>query len=135
MGPVENAHFSYLVLLHYPILDLLASYSYLVDLTVAGWLAAHTLLLLPLYTTTPIFPPNARIFRTLRIVIRFCFFVGLHLRNTEESRMPIEGPGSQTGLHRVQRNCYDPEYARMESWLDEHQDFVQDYFIRYYCGV
>lgn len=44
--------------------------------------------------------------------------------------MPIEGPGSQTGLHRVQRNCYDPEYARMESWLDEHQDFVQDYFIR-----
>lgn len=25
---------------------------------------------------------------------------------------------------------YDPECARMEAWLDEHQDFVHDYFIR-----
>ncbi|XP_073825840.1 phosphodiesterase 11 isoform X3 [Musca autumnalis] len=25
---------------------------------------------------------------------------------------------------------YDPEYARMEAWMDEHQEFVQDYFIR-----
>ncbi|XP_046806466.1 dual 3',5'-cyclic-AMP and -GMP phosphodiesterase 11-like [Lucilia cuprina] len=25
---------------------------------------------------------------------------------------------------------YDPEYARMESWMDENQEFVQDYFIR-----
>lgn len=27
---------------------------------------------------------------------------------------------------------YDPEYARMEAWLDEHPDFVNDYFLRYY---
>lgn len=26
---------------------------------------------------------------------------------------------------------YDPEYARMEAWLDEHPDFTDDYFIRY----
>lgn len=26
---------------------------------------------------------------------------------------------------------YDPEYARMEAWLDEHPDFVNDYFLRY----
>jgi len=26
---------------------------------------------------------------------------------------------------------YDPEYARMEAWLDEHPDFVSDYFLRY----
>lgn len=25
---------------------------------------------------------------------------------------------------------YDPEYARMEAWLDEHPDFAQDYFLR-----
>lgn len=25
---------------------------------------------------------------------------------------------------------YDPEYARMEAWMDENQEFVQDYFIR-----
>ncbi|KAM8716750.1 hypothetical protein ACLKA7_003597 [Drosophila subpalustris] len=25
---------------------------------------------------------------------------------------------------------YDPEHARMEAWMDENQEFVQDYFIR-----
>lgn len=25
---------------------------------------------------------------------------------------------------------YDPEYARMEAWLDEHPEFVTDYFLR-----
>ncbi|XP_017783345.1 PREDICTED: dual 3',5'-cyclic-AMP and -GMP phosphodiesterase 11 isoform X3 [Nicrophorus vespilloides] len=54
----------------------------------------------------------------------------LHLRNSEESRMPGEGGGAESGLHRLHRNCYDPEYARMEAWLDEHPDFVQDYFLR-----
>lgn len=29
---------------------------------------------------------------------------------------------------------YDPEYARMESWLDEHPDFVNDYFLRYFAS-
>jgi dual 3',5'-cyclic-AMP and -GMP phosphodiesterase 11 len=28
------------------------------------------------------------------------------------------------------QNHYDAEYARMESWLDEHQEFAQEYFIR-----
>ncbi|XP_034670133.1 dual 3',5'-cyclic-AMP and -GMP phosphodiesterase 11 isoform X1 [Drosophila subobscura] len=28
------------------------------------------------------------------------------------------------------RPPYDPEHARMEAWLDENQEFVQDYFIR-----
>lgn len=38
------------------------------------------------------------------------------------------------GLSRNQlggTNQYDPEYARMEAWLDEHPDFAQDYFLRY----
>jgi hypothetical protein len=26
---------------------------------------------------------------------------------------------------------YDAEYLRMESWLDENPEFVQDYFIRF----
>ncbi|XP_070499705.1 dual 3',5'-cyclic-AMP and -GMP phosphodiesterase 11-like isoform X3 [Chironomus tepperi] len=29
-----------------------------------------------------------------------------------------------------QNNHYDVEFARMESWLDEHQEFAQEYFIR-----
>lgn len=44
--------------------------------------------------------------------------------------MPAEGLGAESGLHRLHRHCYDPEYARMEAWLDEHPDFVQDYFLR-----
>ncbi|XP_065355555.1 dual 3',5'-cyclic-AMP and -GMP phosphodiesterase 11 isoform X3 [Calliphora vicina] len=28
------------------------------------------------------------------------------------------------------QRLYDPEYSRMESWMDENQEFVQDYFIR-----
>lgn len=61
----------------------------------------------------------------------FCIVVtGLHLRNNEESRMPTDGVGGESGLHRLHRHCYDPEYARMEAWLDEHPDFVQDYFLR-----
>ncbi|XP_031352670.1 dual 3',5'-cyclic-AMP and -GMP phosphodiesterase 11 isoform X3 [Photinus pyralis] len=56
---------------------------------------------------------------------------GLHLRNNEESRMPAEGIGGESGLHRLHRQFnYDPEYGRMEAWLDEHPDFVQDYFLR-----
>lgn len=39
--------------------------------------------------------------------------------------------GGETGAHRLfHKHYYDPEYARMEAWLDEHQDFVQDYFLR-----
>ncbi|XP_025837140.1 dual 3',5'-cyclic-AMP and -GMP phosphodiesterase 11 isoform X2 [Agrilus planipennis] len=44
--------------------------------------------------------------------------------------MPCEGAGGESGLHRLHRSNYDPEYARMEAWLDEHPDFVQDYFLR-----
>ncbi|XP_060523064.1 dual 3',5'-cyclic-AMP and -GMP phosphodiesterase 11 isoform X4 [Cylas formicarius] len=59
---------------------------------------------------------------------------GLQLRSTGgvegEGRMPVSDgqarhhSGGGGGL------CYDPEYARMEAWLDEHPDFVQDYFLR-----
>ncbi|KAB7506654.1 Dual 3',5'-cyclic-AMP and -GMP phosphodiesterase 11 [Armadillidium nasatum] len=35
-------------------------------------------------------------------------------------RTPIQPPVQQ----------YDPEWARMEAWLDDHQDFAADYFIR-----
>lgn len=33
-------------------------------------------------------------------------------------------------LHTPPQYNYDPECARMEAWLDDHQDFVYDYFIR-----
>lgn len=29
-----------------------------------------------------------------------------------------------------QNNHYDLEHTRMEAWLDEHQEFAQEYFIR-----
>ncbi|XP_066137581.1 dual 3',5'-cyclic-AMP and -GMP phosphodiesterase 11 isoform X2 [Euwallacea fornicatus] len=61
---------------------------------------------------------------------------GLQLRSgsggeSVDVRMPVSD-----GLPRGQlggcagTNQYDPEYARMEAWLDEHPDFVQDYFLR-----
>jgi len=64
-----------------------------------------------------------------------CFIVpGLHLRTFEEPRMTAETapstvapPGGEAGS---KYQYYDPEYARMEAWLDEHPDFVQDYFLR-----
>ncbi|XP_070170695.1 dual 3',5'-cyclic-AMP and -GMP phosphodiesterase 11 isoform X3 [Polyergus mexicanus] len=84
----------------------------------------------------------------------------LHLRSIEEPRMTAETAapcvqgvqGAQSGmvnqsmLQQVQdgsggsggsgayysstSTVYDPEYARMEAWLDEHPDFVNDYFLR-----
>jgi hypothetical protein len=69
---------------------------------------------------------------------------GLHLRSSgDDCRMPAEGgvPSSESAhRERLQKHnnhaghgssYYDPEYARMEAWLDEHPDFVQDYFLRY----
>ncbi|KAJ4433415.1 hypothetical protein ANN_15674 [Periplaneta americana] len=60
---------------------------------------------------------------------------GLHLRTFEEPRMTAETapstvapPGGEAGS---KYQYYDPEYARMEAWLDEHPDFVQDYFLSY----
>ncbi|XP_071633561.1 dual 3',5'-cyclic-AMP and -GMP phosphodiesterase 11 isoform X2 [Temnothorax longispinosus] len=85
---------------------------------------------------------------------------GLQFRSIEEPRMTAEtaapcvqgvqgaqsGVASQNMLQQVQdgnggsggsgayysstSTAYDPEYARMEAWLDEHPDFVNDYFLR-----
>lgn len=74
-------------------------------------------------------------------------FSGLQLRCIEEpkkNRMPAE----QGGTERIDNNIgsrsvvllpacdspqyeYGAEYSRIESWLDENPNFVQDYFIRY----
>lgn len=73
------------------------------------------------------------------------FFVsGLHFRSIEESnknRMPAEQGGTERidniGSRSVVSlpSCqtayeYDPEFSRIESWLDENPEFVQDYFTR-----
>ncbi|KAG8308408.1 cGMP-specific 3',5'-cyclic phosphodiesterase [Homalodisca vitripennis] len=56
----------------------------------------------------------------------------LHVRSgVEELRMtaetnPVAPPGGEANYVKT----YDSEYARMEAWLDEHPDFVQDYFLR-----
>ncbi|XP_046832807.1 dual 3',5'-cyclic-AMP and -GMP phosphodiesterase 11 isoform X1 [Vespa crabro] len=81
---------------------------------------------------------------------------GLHLRSIEEPRMTAETAapclqgvqgvqgvmagqgilqqvqdGKSTGSYYTSTTTvYDPEYARMEAWLDEHPDFVNDYFLR-----
>ncbi|XP_042878602.1 dual 3',5'-cyclic-AMP and -GMP phosphodiesterase 11-like [Penaeus japonicus] len=48
--------------------------------------------------------------------------------------MPIGGEltvgGAGGGATHSPLLNYDPECARMEAWLDEHQDFVHDYYIR-----
>ncbi|XP_017876579.2 dual 3',5'-cyclic-AMP and -GMP phosphodiesterase 11 isoform X8 [Ceratina calcarata] len=82
------------------------------------------------------------------------FLLGLHLRSIEEPRMtaetaapcvqglqgvqtPMAGQtlqqmqdGKSGGYYSSTSAVYDPEYARMEAWLDEHPDFVNDYFLR-----
>jgi len=35
--------------------------------------------------------------------------------------------------HYLYDYTYDPEWLRVESWLDEHPDFCLDYFLRYLC--
>jgi hypothetical protein len=45
----------------------------------------------------------------------------------ETAPSTVAPPGGEAGS---KYQYYDPEYARMEAWLDEHPDFVQDYFLR-----
>ncbi|XP_063975881.1 dual 3',5'-cyclic-AMP and -GMP phosphodiesterase 11 isoform X3 [Diachasmimorpha longicaudata] len=48
------------------------------------------------------------------------------------SNSPSNRSGSSSGVSGSPGNCtvYDAEYARMEAWLDEHPEFVNDYFLR-----
>ncbi|XP_060848793.1 dual 3',5'-cyclic-AMP and -GMP phosphodiesterase 11-like isoform X1 [Rhopalosiphum padi] len=39
----------------------------------------------------------------------------------------LSSPGPQSPSS---RSHYDPEYAKIEAWLDEHRDFAYDYFLR-----
>ncbi|KAL1497949.1 hypothetical protein ABEB36_008828 [Hypothenemus hampei] len=59
---------------------------------------------------------------------------GLQLRSSSgegaDGRMPVSDGLPRNQLSGSGVNQYDPEYARMEAWLDEHPDFVQDYFLR-----
>ncbi|XP_063244233.1 dual 3',5'-cyclic-AMP and -GMP phosphodiesterase 11 isoform X2 [Bacillus rossius redtenbacheri] len=78
---------------------------------------------------------NYKRFKSLKISMRVLnIFKSLHLRPFEEPRMTAEtapSPAAQSaGDAPDKRHYYDPEYARMEAWLDEHPDFAQDYFMR-----
>lgn len=42
----------------------------------------------------------------------------------------VQDGKSAGGYYSSTSTVYDPEYARMEAWLDEHPDFVNDYFLR-----
>ncbi|XP_050425718.1 dual 3',5'-cyclic-AMP and -GMP phosphodiesterase 11-like isoform X2 [Adelges cooleyi] len=39
-------------------------------------------------------------------------------------------PGPQPPSSAKNHQHYDPEYAKIEAWLDEHRDFAHDYFLR-----
>ena len=43
---------------------------------------------------------------------------------------PVAPPRSEAKQRVASTGGYDQEHARMEAWLDDHQDFVHDYFIR-----
>ncbi|XP_076275269.1 phosphodiesterase 11 isoform X2 [Rhynchophorus ferrugineus] len=67
-----------------------------------------------------------------RIALRKTGIAGLQLRSggstdAGDARMPVNDGLVRSGTSNHQ---YDPDYARMEAWLDEHPDFVQDYFLR-----
>lgn len=40
----------------------------------------------------------------------------------------LPSPGPQATSARSQH--YDPDYAKIEAWLDEHREFAYDYFLR-----
>lgn len=61
------------------------------------------------------------------------------MRNNEDYRMPttegavLNSGGIDGNINNNNHNIhehYNQEYAHMETWLDEHPDFVQDYFLR-----
>lgn len=60
----------------------------------------------------------------------------LGLENNNSLRSGVQHSHSNNGStnhnHHHQNNShhYDFEHARMEAWLDEHQEFAQEYFIR-----
>lgn len=81
------------------------------------------------------------------LLIIHCRFIiaGLHLRSIEEpnkNRMPAEQGGTERCNDNIGSRSvvllptcqtsyeYDAEFSRIESWLDENPEFVQDYFIR-----
>ncbi|XP_003247299.1 dual 3',5'-cyclic-AMP and -GMP phosphodiesterase 11 isoform X2 [Acyrthosiphon pisum] len=59
----------------------------------------------------------------LRMTVEPCGDGGELLRITT-----LPSPGPQSPSARSQH--YDPEYAKIEAWLDEHRDFAYDYFLR-----
>lgn len=78
------------------------------------------------------------------LTLVYLFVIGLPRGNAgEDLRMTAEpcgggelirittlsSPGPQSPSSRSQH--YDPEYAKIEAWLDEHRDFAYDYFLRY----
>ncbi|XP_067624742.1 dual 3',5'-cyclic-AMP and -GMP phosphodiesterase 11 isoform X2 [Eurosta solidaginis] len=54
--------------------------------------------------------------------------VPLQLQTAQQSYQPLQ-QNPHTMQHTTQKG-YDAEQARMEAWMDENQEFVQDYFIR-----
>lgn len=60
---------------------------------------------------------------------------GAQSQNMLQQMQEGSGGGGGVGVYYTSTStstAYDPEYARMEAWLDEHPDFVNDYFLRYY---
>jgi dual 3',5'-cyclic-AMP and -GMP phosphodiesterase 11 len=59
----------------------------------------------------------------------------LGLDNNNSVRSGVQHSHSNNGStnynhHHQNSHHYDFEHARMEAWLDEHQEFAQEYFIR-----
>ena len=54
-------------------------------------------------------------------------FLGLEAMN---GRFGVQHSQSNNNISNNHNHHYDYEYVRMESWLDEHQEFAQEYFIR-----
>ncbi|XP_055601122.1 dual 3',5'-cyclic-AMP and -GMP phosphodiesterase 11 isoform X2 [Uranotaenia lowii] len=51
-------------------------------------------------------------------------------QNNNSHHQVVPGGSSGSGGSTAGAGTYDAEFARMESWMDENPEFVQDYFIR-----
>jgi len=62
-----------------------------------------------------------------------------HSQQQQQQQQPQQYQQQQSSVQNIcinddtynQQYFYKPEYAAMEAWLDEHQQFTHDYFIRY----
>lgn len=62
--------------------------------------------------------------KTIFLKMNIFLFAGSRWVEMTAETWPLSPPKGEA------KRSYDQEHAQMEAWLDDHTDFVHDYFIR-----